>query len=75
MDIELKNMITVKELKKIDFGSIFNYTLNDDGVFYSLNTSSLVTQELCNITNILQDLNVKYDVDSNYNIQVKIINS
>ncbi len=75
MDTELTNMIKLEDLKEIDFGQIFNYNLNDNGTFYSLNTSSFVIQELCNITTILQDLDIKHTVDSDYNIQVAILNS
>ncbi len=53
MDIELTNIISIKQLKEIDFGLIFNYKLNINGTFYILNSSSISTQELCKITQIL----------------------
>ncbi|MCK5110454.1 MAG: hypothetical protein KAQ94_02955 [Arcobacteraceae bacterium] len=66
-------MATIEDINNIDFGPIFNYELEDDAVFYALNDTSLITQELCKITNILKNLDIKYAIDENYNIQVEII--
>ncbi len=72
MDIELKNMLTVKDIESIDFGSIYNYKFRDDAIFYALNTTSLITKELSAITEILENLNIEYTVDEEYNIKVEV---
>ena len=70
MDIELRNMITVKGIQDIDFGNIRYYSFKDDLIFYALNNTSLITRELSKITSILEKEKIKYKVDEKYNIKV-----
>ena len=65
-------MTTLEILKNIDFGTIHNYKLKSDGVFYTLSSSYQITRELCHITSILKELDIDYIVDEEYNIKVEI---
>lgn len=64
--------MTIDDIKDIDFGIMQHYDLRDDAIFYALNNTSLIVQELSKITNILSDLNIEFMVDENYNIQVSL---
>ena len=63
-------MITVNEIRNIDFGNIHYYRLKDDLIFYALNNTSLIIKELSKITQLLEKENIKYKVDEKYNIKV-----
>ena len=64
--------MTIDDIKDIDFGIMQHYDLRDDAIFYALNNTSLIVQELSKITNILSDLNIEFMVDENYNIKVSL---
>ncbi len=70
--IGLKNTINLEDLKKIYFGNLFYYDLNDDGIFYNSHDSTYAIGELLEITEKLNDNDIEYSVDKDYNIKIEI---
>ena len=72
MDIKLKNISMINRLKEIDFGALSHYILDESCVFMAGNNTSLMVKELITITRILEIQNILYNVDKNYNINIKV---
>jgi len=72
MDIKLKNISMINRLKEIDFGVLSYYILDESCVFIARNNTSLMVKELITITRILEIQNILYNVDKNYNINIKV---
>jgi len=49
-----------------------HYILDESCVFMAGNNTSLMVKELITITRILEIQNILYNVDKNYNINIKV---
>ena len=70
MGIKLNQILTINNLREIDFGTLSSYILNDDCKFVADNKTAASVRELIHITNILTSLKINFCVDENYNITI-----
>ncbi len=71
MDIKLKSLTMFNIIQKINFELLSHYVLNEDCIFKPTNNTSLIIKELIKITKILDEQNISYNVDENFNIIIK----